>query len=811
MPVERVATFARLRPVLARLEGEDVPAFEVDPDRRSVRCLDGKDAKSEWSYDAVFGPKAATRDVFETACTSIVDQSLAGVNGTIFVYGQTSSGKTHTMFGTDGQLGLVHFAARRIFAGVAQSPDTMFLLRVSMMEIYNEDVNDLLAPGRGSDRHRPVREKNGLFFAQGLTERVVGSLDQVEKLVAQGEAARRVGVSNLHDRSSRSHMIITMTLESTPSGSKNGRVRTATLNMVDLAGCEALLDLGHGTQRSETIAINKSLSQLKTVITALASPKEFGFVSYRDSTLTKILKQSLGGNARTAVVCTVTPASAQREKSKMTLHFGELASRVKNKPVVNESANADSRALIKQYQSQISQLETKLSDYRDLALEKQRLHDECQALQREVEAFRSKEQELQSVQESVQELSQYMLVSEQLKTQNQELASQLSHEAQARLSVQALVDQQQTLVDSLKSQNRALESKLQDRDASRDELHLARADLRNALADLSQRDTRIAALEKRAADAERLLAEREARIADAEHSAGQARALVAQRDARISALEVDVAAASRLTQADTDALERRASDAERDARQTQARLQATESLLANLRRELEGSADLTHSVDGLQASARRRYEAYTSALQSHEQQQSELETRNSALLVENARLKSRLEVVASPHQARTEALEHKYALAQREASRLRAQAVALEADNALLREKVEQGALGGSSQTEIAQLKERLRKSEDEKKRLRSQLQWEADARKLLTTETVSKHKELQTVTREKARISTKLRLANAGSPAANAENRNPACFATPDPRKAERVADAAAMPGSAPARAVARRLAFEG
>ncbi|KAI8902036.1 P-loop containing nucleoside triphosphate hydrolase protein [Globomyces pollinis-pini] len=254
--------------------------------------------------------------------------------GTIFAYGQTSSGKTHTMFGHKDEPGIMPLATTHIFRHILKTVNREFLVRVSYVEIYNEVIKDLLKPE--NDNLKIHQNPNGEIFVGDLSEHVVSSVANVESLMMLGDSNRHTGETYMNDESSRSHTIFRMTIESREKNSV-GAVKVSVLNLVDLAGSERVGHTGaEGIRLKEGGHINKSLLALGTVIGRLSEGKDTGHIPYRDSKLTRILQSSLGGNARTSIICTVTPAMLHIDETITTLRFANRAKCIQNRPQVNE-------------------------------------------------------------------------------------------------------------------------------------------------------------------------------------------------------------------------------------------------------------------------------------------------------------------------------------------------------------------------------------------------------------------------------------------------------------------------------------------
>ncbi|XP_039775980.1 kinesin-like protein KIN-7D, chloroplastic isoform X5 [Panicum virgatum] len=306
--------------------------------------------------DRVFAPTTTTRHVYDVAAQHVISGAMEGVNGTIFAYGVTSSGKTHTMHGDQRSPGIIPLAVKDAFSIIQETPNREFLLRVSYLEIYNEVVNDLLNPAGQNLR---IREDPQGTFVEGIKEEVVLSPAHALSLIAAGEEHRHVGSTNFNLLSSRSHTIFTLTIESSPCGEANEgeAVTFSQLNLIDLAGSESSRAETTGLRRKEGSYINKSLLTLGTVISKLTDGKAT-HVPYRDSKLTRLLQSSLSGQGRVSLICTVTPASSNSEETHNTLKFAHRAKRIEIQASQNKII--DEKSLIKKYQTEIRRLKEEL-------------------------------------------------------------------------------------------------------------------------------------------------------------------------------------------------------------------------------------------------------------------------------------------------------------------------------------------------------------------------------------------------------------------------------------------------------------------
>ncbi|XP_058785654.1 kinesin-like protein KIN-7D, mitochondrial [Vicia villosa] len=307
-----------------------------------------------YAFDRVFGPHTVSDEVYEVAAKPVVKAAMEGVNGTVFAYGVTSSGKTHTMHGDHNSPGIIPLAIKDVFSMIQDTPGREFLLRVSYLEIYNEVINDLLDP---TGQNLRVREDSQGTYVEGIKEEVVLSPGHALSFIAAGEEHRHVGSNNFNLFSSRSHTIFTLMVESSAHGDDYDGVIFSQLNLIDLAGSESSKTETTGLRRKEGSYINKSLLTLGTVIGKLSEGKA-SHVPYRDSKLTRLLQSSLSGHGHVSLICTITPASSNMEETHNTLKFASRAKRVE----IYASRNKiiDEKSLIKKYQREISVLKLEL-------------------------------------------------------------------------------------------------------------------------------------------------------------------------------------------------------------------------------------------------------------------------------------------------------------------------------------------------------------------------------------------------------------------------------------------------------------------
>ena len=314
-----------------------------------------------FSFDSVYGQDSQQQSVYDECAFPLVESVIEGYNGTIFAYGQTGWGKTHTMMGsyeTEESHGIIPRAFNHIFGWIDSSEDgKKFLVRWSYLEIYNESILDLL--GKDNDRKLDVKEdKDKGIYVKGLTSVIVKSIPEIEKTMIAGTKNRKVGETSMNKDSSRSHSIFTIYIETAEDGPDgNQKFRAGKLNLVDLAGSERQSKTNAtGDRLKEAQKINLSLSALGNVISALVDGKST-HIPYRDSKLTRLLQDSLGGNTKTVMIAAVSPADYNYDETLSTLRYASRAKNIQNKPKVNEDPKD---TLLRQYEDEIRMLKEAL-------------------------------------------------------------------------------------------------------------------------------------------------------------------------------------------------------------------------------------------------------------------------------------------------------------------------------------------------------------------------------------------------------------------------------------------------------------------
>ncbi|KAL0558103.1 hypothetical protein IC582_006667 [Cucumis melo] len=432
--MEKICVAVRLRPSVSQdsLHGS---YWKIDHNRISLHRPHGTPISgNSYAFDHVLDESCTNGSVYELVVRDIIHAAVEGFNGTAFAYGQTSSGKTFTMNGSETDAGVIHRAVKDVFEKIHATSDREFLIRVSYMEIYNEEINDLFAV---ENNKLPIHEslERGIFVA-GLKEEIVSNADQVLKLIKQGEVNKHFGETNMNARSSRSHTIFRMVIES--KGKEMGEnlsadsIRVSVLNLVDLAGSERIAKTGaEGTRLKEGKHINKSLMILGNVINKLSEGvKQRGHIPYRDSKLTRILQPALGGNAKTSIICTIAPEEVHIEETKGTLQFASRAKRITNCVQVNEILT--DAALLKRQNQEIEELRKKLqgshaevleqevlklrNDLLKFELEREKLQME---LQEERNSHKERDQRIREQQMKIESLNNLVNLSESLQSSNQ--------------------------------------------------------------------------------------------------------------------------------------------------------------------------------------------------------------------------------------------------------------------------------------------------------------------------------------------------------------------------------------------------------
>ncbi|XP_030628202.1 kinesin-like protein KIF15 [Chanos chanos] len=332
--------------------------------------LHSKPEPRTFTYDHVADMDTSQESVFSSVAKDIVESCMNGYNGTIFAYGQTGSGKTFTMLGpseldnfSDNMRGVIPRSFEYLFFLINREVERSgqsksFLCKCSFIEIYNEQIYDLLDSASASLFLREDIKKG--VFVEGAVEKYATSAAEAYQVLSMGWRNRRVAATSMNRESSRSHAVFTMSLESKDTSQELVNIRTSQLNLVDLAGSERQRDTHtEGSRLKEASSINRSLMCLGQVITALmdVSNGKSRHVCYRDSKLTFLLKDSLGGNAKTYIIANVHPGSKCFGETLSTLQFAQRAKLIKNKAMINE----DTQGNVRQLQAEVKKLREQLA------------------------------------------------------------------------------------------------------------------------------------------------------------------------------------------------------------------------------------------------------------------------------------------------------------------------------------------------------------------------------------------------------------------------------------------------------------------
>ncbi|RLN96471.1 hypothetical protein BBJ28_00000621 [Nothophytophthora sp. Chile5] len=353
-----VQVAVRCRPLNAREKAAGRGAIvQCKPNANEVAVVKRK----TYHFDRVFGQYSTQKDVFQAVVRPAVDEALAGYNCTVFAYGQTGTGKTYTMQGNltpDHEMaGVIPRSIRCIFDALEASGEE-FSVRVSFLQLYNEELKDLLDPNEDKKLRLMEDAKRGGVYCQNLLEVTATTAKHVYDLVNTGVKNRITSETLMNENSSRSHSIFTIRIHSkehSPAG--EDLLRVGQLNLVDLAGSECVGRSGARNARArEAGTINQSLLTLGRVITALVD--NLPHVPYRDSKLTRLLQESLGGRAKTTIIATLAPCADSVDETLSTLEYAFRAKNIKNKPELNQKMTK--AGLLNDFGSEIESLRAAL-------------------------------------------------------------------------------------------------------------------------------------------------------------------------------------------------------------------------------------------------------------------------------------------------------------------------------------------------------------------------------------------------------------------------------------------------------------------
>ena len=420
-----VQVILRCRPVSKQEKSQRmqqvVKCCEATREVTVTQQIANKQIGRTFTFDRVFGHEATQANVYDAAITPIVSEVLDGFNCTIFAYGQTGTGKTYTMGGDierDAETsllgetaGVIPRAIKQIFETL-ESAGSEYSVKVSYLELYNEKITDLLGICEDSAEHQLCEDGRGGVVVRGQEEEIVKTSEEIFEVLERGTARRKTAATKLNKESSRSHSVFTVTIhikETTPEGDE--MIKCGKLNLVDLAGSENISRSGAKKERArEAGEINKSLLTLGRVISALVERQSH--IPYRDSKLTRLLRDSLGGKTKTCIIATIAPTALCLDETLNTLDYAQRAKSIKNRPEVNRKISKTT--LIKDLAGEIDRLKADLiatrekngiylsnAHHESLLSTQKELEEQVKDLEQQIE---EKEEELQNVKDMFLEL-----------------------------------------------------------------------------------------------------------------------------------------------------------------------------------------------------------------------------------------------------------------------------------------------------------------------------------------------------------------------------------------------------------------------
>ncbi|XP_076678863.1 kinesin-like protein Klp61F [Andrena cerasifolii] len=464
---QHIQVFIRVRPLnKIEIKRKSKNVIETPPNGKEVIVHERQPDKvsKKFKFDSVFGPSSKQIDVYNAVVSPLLQQVLDGYNCTVFAYGQTGTGKTFTMEGinknptlhwqTDSSAGMIPRSLSHLFDKLELIESQEYTVRVSFLELYNEELFDLLSTNDDASKIRLYEDasKKGAIIIHGLEEVTIHNKSEVSKLLEKGSERRQTAATLLNAHSSRSHTLFSITVhmkEHTIEGEEV--LRTGKLNLVDLAGSENVGRSGAIDKRArEAGSVNQSLLALGRVITALL--ERAPHIPYRESKLTRLLQESLGGRTKTSIIATVSPGSINLEETLSTLDYAHRAKHVTNRPEINQKLTKTE--FLNQYTEEIERLRKDLLTAREksgvyLADEN---YNEMQAtISQQTKEIEEKINHIKALEETMQEREKILA---ELELENIAQREEL-REAKAKLD---------TTTDALKSINYRLRVTSQERD-----------------------------------------------------------------------------------------------------------------------------------------------------------------------------------------------------------------------------------------------------------------------------------------------------------------------------------------------------------
>ncbi|XP_066562895.1 kinesin-like protein KIF3C [Amia ocellicauda] len=455
---ETVKVVVRCRPLNRKEEAtgyEGIVNMDVKLGQVTVRNPKSApgDLMKTFTFDAVYDGSSKQSDLYDETVRPLIDSVLQGFNGTIFAYGQTGTGKTYTMQGAwmdPEKRGIIPNSFEHIFTHISRSQNQQYLVRASYLEIYQEEIRDLLCKDQNKKLEMKENPDSGVYI-KDLSSFVTKNVKEIEHVMNVGNQARSIGFTNMNEHSSRSHAIFVITVECSEMGiDGENHIRVGKLNLVDLAGSERQSKTGvQGERLKEATKINLSLSALGNVISALVDGKST-HIPYRDSKLTRLLQDSLGGNAKTIMVATLGPASYNYEETLTTLRYANRAKNIKNKPRVNEDPKD---ALLREFQEEIARLKAQL-EKRGMLTKKRRRNS--RRLRKSLDGEEVTDCEEEEIVDSMEKDVEDYMKEQKEKLELEKAAIRDDHSLVAEEKLK-LLDEKEKMMDDLKKEQEATE------------------------------------------------------------------------------------------------------------------------------------------------------------------------------------------------------------------------------------------------------------------------------------------------------------------------------------------------------------------
>jgi kinesin family member 5 len=403
---ERITVYVRIRPLNddeTRTSDKESIIDQIDTSKNIIIVKKDSDRK-QFTYDYIFDQFSIQKNVYLKVGKPVVDSVLEGYNSTILAYGQTGTGKTHTMIGGPGELkGIIPRCMKQIFSSIKKSTSHNFDVKVGFLQLYMEVLHDLIRP----DINNPIRIREDTdegIYLSGLTWINVASVSDCMNLLATGDRNRNVASTSMNSSSSRSHAVYMVKIEKRAKHNqedfelekKDESMTKSTLYLVDLAGSERVSKTKvSGSRLDEAKNINLALLALGNCIQALTEGKS-RYIPFRDSKLTRILEDSLGGNSKTSLIITIGPSVSNYQESVSSLLFATRAMKIQNTPELN--IKIDYKALCAQLQSELD----KINDNKNITnIDINKLLEENNALKESIEKLSSEKIQLESMLEEL--------------------------------------------------------------------------------------------------------------------------------------------------------------------------------------------------------------------------------------------------------------------------------------------------------------------------------------------------------------------------------------------------------------------------